>query len=182
MSTGKATEYAAVQNALNDARRNGRTLTEENVAAIRREAAELGRLADHAEFARFGYENLVRGPLQTFRQELQNGASWFDAIKKAGLNALDLLSSKLMDIASRKSCGKALSAVAAVSVSEACSVAAERVRLLRMESAASVRPYRRCTPATVPAIGSSRSANCRASIPGSVPANSTQSFATTSWC
>jgi len=102
MSTGKAIEYATVQERLNEARRNGRTLSDENIAAIRREGAALGEAAQRADDMRFGYEGLVRGPLQTFRQELQNGATWFDAIKKAGLNALDSLASKLMDIASQK--------------------------------------------------------------------------------
>jgi hypothetical protein len=48
MSAGQATAYAAAQNALNDARRNGRALTEENIANINKEAAALGAAAQSA--------------------------------------------------------------------------------------------------------------------------------------
>ncbi len=101
MSVGQATTYTAIQERLNEARRNGRMLTDENIAAITREANALGQAAQNAETMRFGYENLVRGPMQTFQQELQNGATFFDALKKSGLNALNSISSKLMDMAAQ---------------------------------------------------------------------------------
>lgn len=101
MSVGQAAAYAAAQNAINEARRSGRPLTEDNIAAIQREASALGDAAKRADDMKWSYENMVRGPLQTFRQELANGATFFDALKKAGLSALDALSTKLMDMAAQ---------------------------------------------------------------------------------
>lgn len=99
MSTREATSYLAVQNAINQAKRDGRPLTEENIAAIRREGDALGAAAAQADMMKFGYENLVRGPLQQFRAELANGATFFEALKRSGLSALDAISSKLIDMA-----------------------------------------------------------------------------------
>lgn len=48
MTTGQATAYVAAQNALNEARRNGRALTQDNIAAINAEAAALGKAAQAA--------------------------------------------------------------------------------------------------------------------------------------
>ncbi len=48
MSVGQATAYAAAQNALNDARRNGRALTAQNIADINKEAQALGAAAQAA--------------------------------------------------------------------------------------------------------------------------------------
>lgn len=101
MSTGNAAAYAAAQNAINQAKRDGRPLTADNIAAIQQEASALGAATSRTENLRFAYEGLVRGPLQAFRTELQNGASFFDALKKAGLSALDSISSKLMDMAAQ---------------------------------------------------------------------------------
>jgi hypothetical protein len=101
MSTGQATAYAAAQNAINDAKRAGRPLTDDNIAAIRKEATALGDAAQRAENMRWSYESLVRGPMQTFQQQLANGASFFDALKASGVSALNAISSKLMDMASQ---------------------------------------------------------------------------------
>lgn len=101
MATGQANAYAAATNAINEARRNGRPLTEENIAQINREASALGQAAQNAENMRFAYENLVRGPMQTFQQSLAQGSSFFDALKKSGVSALNALSSKLMDMAAQ---------------------------------------------------------------------------------
>lgn len=56
LSVGQATAYAAAQNALNDARRNGRALTEENIAAINKEAAALGAAAQAAANAQIAQQ------------------------------------------------------------------------------------------------------------------------------
>lgn len=101
MATGEAAAYTAAQNAINQAKRDGKELSDTQITAIKREAAQLGEAAKAADNMRFAYEGLVRGPMQTFRQELQNGATFFDALKKAGLSALDALSSRLMDMASQ---------------------------------------------------------------------------------
>lgn len=99
MSVGKAQEYVAVQNALNEARRNGKVLTEGNVESIRNEARALGEAAQHADTMRWTYTNLVQGPMQTFRSSIASGATAWDAFKAAGSSALNAISTKLMDMA-----------------------------------------------------------------------------------
>lgn len=101
MSTGAAAAYAAEMNRINQARREGQTLTPDNIAAIRAEATALGDAAQRAENMRWSYESLVRGPLQTFQQQLANGATFFDALKASGMSALNAISSKLMDMAAQ---------------------------------------------------------------------------------
>jgi hypothetical protein len=101
MSTGKANEYAAAQNAINTARQAGRELTPENIAQIQREAAALGQAAAQADLLRFSYTNLVQGPLQSFTSAISNGASAWDAFKKAGQSALNAIASKLMEMAAQ---------------------------------------------------------------------------------
>ena len=101
MSTGAAAAYAAEMNRINQARRDGQTLTPDNIAAIRAEATALGEAAQRAENMRWSYESLVRGPLQTFQQQLANGATFFDALKASGVSALNAISSKLMDMAAQ---------------------------------------------------------------------------------
>lgn len=101
MSIGQATALTAAQNAINDARRAGRPLSQDNVAAIKAEATALGDAAQRADLMRSAYEGLVRGPMQTFQQQLANGASFFDALKASGVSALNAISSKLMDMASQ---------------------------------------------------------------------------------
>lgn len=101
MSIGNAKAYAAAQNAINDAKRAGRPLSQDNIAAIQREATALGDAAQRADLMRSAYEVLVRGPMQTFQQQLANGATFFDALKASGVSALNAISSKLMDMASQ---------------------------------------------------------------------------------
>lgn len=101
MSTGQATAYAAAQNAINERKRAGLPLTEENIAAIRKEATALGDAAQRAENMRWSYESLVRGPMQTFQQQLAQGATFFDALRASGISALNAISSKLMDMAAQ---------------------------------------------------------------------------------
>lgn len=102
MSVGDATAYAAAQNAINDARRAGRDLTPDNIAQIQREAQSLGQAAAQADLLRFAYNGLIQGPLQTFTSAIANGATAWDALKKAGLSALNSIASKLADMAAQK--------------------------------------------------------------------------------
>lgn len=101
MSTGATAAYTAEMNRLNQARRDGQKLTPDDIAAIRAEATALGEAAQRAEQMRWGYESLVRGPMQTFQQQLANGANFFDALKASGISALNAISSKLMDMAAQ---------------------------------------------------------------------------------
>jgi hypothetical protein len=101
MSTGKAAEYTAAQNALNAARQAGRELTPANIAQIQSEAAALGQAAANADLMRFSYTNLVQGPLQSFTSALQNGSSAWDAFKKSGQSALNSIANKLMEMAAQ---------------------------------------------------------------------------------
>lgn len=54
LAVGQATAYVAAQNALNEARRNGRALTAQNIADINKEAEALGRAAQAAANRRLG--------------------------------------------------------------------------------------------------------------------------------
>lgn len=101
MSVGKTAEYTAAQEALNEARRNGRVLEPSHIEDIRRNAAALGEAAQAASNLRWTYENLVQGPMQTFRSEISRGATALEALKAAGVSALDAISKKLMDMAAQ---------------------------------------------------------------------------------
>jgi hypothetical protein len=101
MSIGDATAYSARLNAINDARRAGRTLTPDNIAQIQREAAALGDAARQADLLNFAYTGLVQGPLQTFTSAIAQGSNAWDAFKKAGQSALNAIASKLADMAAQ---------------------------------------------------------------------------------
>lgn len=101
MSVGATAAYTAEMNRLNQARRDGQKLTPDNIAAIHNEATALGEAAQRADNMRWSYESLVRGPMQTFQQQLANGATFFDALKASGVSALNAISSKLMDMAAQ---------------------------------------------------------------------------------
>lgn len=107
MSAGKAAEYAAAQNAINEARRSGRELTPENISQIEREAAALGRATANADLLKSAYSGLVQGPLQTMVSTIASGSSAMDALKKAGTSALTSIASKLADIAAQNLWGAA---------------------------------------------------------------------------
>ena len=101
MSSGAAAEYTAVQNRLNEARRNGQVLRPEEIARIKEEAAALGQAAGQADLMRAAYTGLVQGPLQTLTSSIAGGSSAWDAFKKAGISALNSIASKLADIAAQ---------------------------------------------------------------------------------
>lgn len=101
MSAGAAAQYAAAQNAINDAKRAGRALTQDNIASINAQAAALGEAAAKADLMNAAYSGLVRGPLQTLTSQIANGAKFFDALKSAGISALNAIASKLADMAAQ---------------------------------------------------------------------------------
>lgn len=102
MSAGAAAQYTAVQNALNEAKRNGRDIAPERLEQIKQEAALLGEAAAKADLMRSAYTGLVQGPMQTFRSAISSGATAMDALKKSAASALDSISTKLMDMAAQK--------------------------------------------------------------------------------
>jgi hypothetical protein len=99
MSVGAAAAYTAEQNALNAAKQRGTTLSEASRASIRQEASALGQAAAQADLMRSAFTGLVQGPMQAFRSALSQGATAMDALKKAGISALDAISTKLVDMA-----------------------------------------------------------------------------------
>jgi hypothetical protein len=101
LSAGAAAEYAAAQNAINEARRSGRELTQDNISQIQREASALGEATNRTELLRSAYTGLVQGPLQTLTQSIASGSTFFDALKKSGVSALNSIASKLADIAAQ---------------------------------------------------------------------------------
>ncbi|MCK1583273.1 hypothetical protein IVB03_27845 [Bradyrhizobium sp. 168] len=98
MTTGDAVAFAAVQNKINEARRNGQVLTQDNIDAITREAQSLGKAAKSAETLRFGYDTLTSIG-QSFSQNLRNGQNAWDAFKNAGLTALGSIADRLAKMA-----------------------------------------------------------------------------------
>jgi lambda family phage tail tape measure protein len=101
MSAGAAAQYAAAQNAINDAKRRGQVLSATDVAQIKAQAAALGDAAAKADLMNAAYSGLVRGPLQTLTSQIANGAKFFDALKSAGISALNAIASKLADMAAQ---------------------------------------------------------------------------------
>jgi hypothetical protein len=101
MSAGSLAEYTAVQNALNAAKQKGQVLSSESIAAIRAEGSALGQAAAQADLMKSAYSGLLQGPLQSFRSAISQGATFFEALKKSGVSALDALSTKLMDMAAQ---------------------------------------------------------------------------------
>ncbi|MBY9039472.1 hypothetical protein K7461_29280, partial [Pseudomonas fluorescens] len=98
MTTGQAVAFAAVQTKINEARRNGQELTQDNIAAITREAQTLGRAAQSAETLRFSYDTLTSVG-QNFSQNLRNGQSAWQDFENAGLTALGSIADRLMKMA-----------------------------------------------------------------------------------
>jgi hypothetical protein len=101
MSAGQAAKYTAVQNALNQAKREGRPLTDQNIADINREADALGAAAQRADETRFEFDTF-QGTFREFGQNLRNGQSAWEAFGEAGKNALGKIADRLMDMATRE--------------------------------------------------------------------------------
>ena len=100
MTTGQAAAYAAAQNAINEAKRAGRPLTEENIAAIQREAQALGAAAQQADDMRFRYDTF-KSTFVDFGQQIRQGATAWQAFKNAGVNALGKVADKLAEMAAQ---------------------------------------------------------------------------------
>lgn len=101
MSAGAVAEYTAVQNRLNEAKRNGQILTAEEVAAIKQSAAALGEAAQRTDNLKAGY-SIFSGTMQDLNQQIrQNGLSW-NTLGTVATNALGRISDKLMQMATDK--------------------------------------------------------------------------------
>lgn len=98
MSTGQAAAYSAAQTILNEKKRLGIAVSDEQRAAIMREAEALGRAKDNVEQLRFAHDTF-QSTFVEFGQQLRNGASAWDAFKNAGVNALGKIADKLMQMA-----------------------------------------------------------------------------------
>lgn len=101
MSVGAATQYAAVQGTINDHLRTHSELSAASLAAIKAQGQALGDAAAKADLMNAAYSGLVRGPLQTLTSQIANGAKFFDALKSAGISALNAIASKLADMAAQ---------------------------------------------------------------------------------
>jgi len=101
MSAGQAAKYTAVQNALNQAKREHKTLTDQNIADLNREGDALASAAQRADEARFEFDTF-QGTFREFGQNLRNGESAWQAFGEAGKNALGKIADRLMDMATRQ--------------------------------------------------------------------------------
>jgi hypothetical protein len=100
MNVGQAAAYAAVQSKINEYKRNGVPLTEDNISAIQREAGAMGVAAQRVDDMRFGFDTFS-GTLRDIGANIrQTGLSW-QTFENAGVNALGKISDRLMDMASR---------------------------------------------------------------------------------
>jgi hypothetical protein len=111
MSTGAAAAYRFEQEKIADAKARGVVLSDQNRDALKREAGTIGdltqRLDDLRTIKSTGAE-VTSSLFKDFRNELQNGATAWDAFKSAGLNALNRVSDKLIDMAANNLWNKAL--------------------------------------------------------------------------
>jgi hypothetical protein len=98
MSAGATAEYTAVQNRLNQAKRDHQLLEPGNIAEIQREAEALGQAAQRVDNLRFAYDT-TQSLMQSFNQNLRNGQGVWKAFANAGLSALGSISDKLMKMA-----------------------------------------------------------------------------------
>jgi hypothetical protein len=115
MGTEQAAAYAAAQNLINAARREGRTLTADNVAEIEREAQALGRAAAATENLRelktMGTE-FVSGFYRDMRNAFAEGRRGWDAWAEAGLNALNRVIDRIAQAQLEKLVTGAIGAIA----------------------------------------------------------------------
>lgn len=98
MTTGAAATYTAVQNKLNEAKRNGVTLSQDNIAQIQREADAMGRAAQTVEDTRFQYDTF-KSSFVEFGQNLRSGQGAWTSFSNAATSALGKISDKLMSMA-----------------------------------------------------------------------------------
>lgn len=104
MTTAAATAYRYEQEKIAEWQARGIPLTRESTEEWRRQGETLGALAQRAEGLRNLYSvgtELVTGIGRDLKQSIRDGASAWDAFKNAGLNALDRIIDKLVDIAAQ---------------------------------------------------------------------------------
>lgn len=101
MSTGQAAAYTAAQTVLNEKKRLGIAVSDEQRAAIMREAESMGRAKEAVENLRFAHDTFTSSFVD-FGQQIRNGASAWDAFRTAGTNALGKIADKLMTMATDK--------------------------------------------------------------------------------
>jgi hypothetical protein len=101
MNVGQAVAYAAVQNKINEYKRNGKPLSDQYISDIQREADVMGAAAQRVDDMRFGFDTFS-GTMRDIGANIrQTGLSW-KAFENAGVNALGKISDRLMDMASRQ--------------------------------------------------------------------------------
>lgn len=98
MSAGQAAAYSAAQNVLNEKKRLGINISDEQRAAILREADSLGQAAQRLDSMRFGYDTF-NGTFLSFNQNLRNGQGFWESWGNAGASALGKIADKLMTMA-----------------------------------------------------------------------------------
>lgn len=101
MLAGPAAEYTAIQNKLNQAKRDGQPLTAQNIADIKQQASVLGQATQQIDNMRTA-SDILGGAMKTFHTQLQNGATTFQALRLSALSALNAIEDKLIDMAAKK--------------------------------------------------------------------------------
>lgn len=101
MSVREAVSYAALHQRLNDARRNGQTLTESNISALTREADALGRAAERADELRFKFDT-YQSFFRDMRSSLSQGKTAWESFGDAANNALNKIIDRLLDMATQQ--------------------------------------------------------------------------------
>lgn len=107
MTVGQAAAYTAVQNVLNEARRNGRVLTEDQITALRAEADVMALALQRVDNLR-NASDLLAGGLKDVRNELMQGKTVWQALGTAAQNILTKITDQLIDMASKKLVANAL--------------------------------------------------------------------------
>lgn len=101
MTAGQAAAFTAVQTRINEANLRGAPLTNEQVEALKQHAAALGAATTQMEGMHFAQSTLSNS-MQTFRNDLEQGASAWTAFKDAGKAALDAIENQLMEMAAKQ--------------------------------------------------------------------------------
>lgn len=98
MSAGQAAAFSAAQTILNEKKRLGIAVTDEQREAILREADAMGRAKDGVDNLRSAHDTF-QSSFTDFSQQIRNGATAWDAFRAAGANALGRIADKLASMA-----------------------------------------------------------------------------------
>lgn len=111
-STEQREAALAYERALNVAKRDGKPLTDEQLQQLREQSDEYGRIAAAIEKAREAQRQLkelqdfAKGTFSSFFQDigqgLSQGKNLWDSFAQAGLNALNRIAQKLIDMAAQQ--------------------------------------------------------------------------------